>query len=154
MSLTTLATENNPEVSFRPLPRQGRSSRVLESFEFATRQQARLLGLTRRANGLWKAEFAYFKIRGWGWSYLSTVLGDHSRYILAWKATATIAITDVPDPLERALATAGPETVYMFVIALLLLSDNGPCYVSAELRRFLKTRRIEHALRAPCHSMT
>lgn len=86
MSMTRLATENNFEVAFRPLPRQGRSSRVLESFEFATRQLARLLGLTRRANGLWKAEFAYFKIRGW--SYLSAVLGDHSRYILAWKAIA------------------------------------------------------------------
>ena len=29
--------------------------------------------------------FTYFKIIGWGWMYLSTVLNDYSRYIIAWK---------------------------------------------------------------------
>jgi transposase InsO family protein len=35
-----------------------------------------------------------------------------------------------------------------------LLSDNGPCYVSGELRRFLKSRQIEHSRGAPYHPMT
>jgi tetratricopeptide (TPR) repeat protein len=35
-----------------------------------------------------------------------------------------------------------------------LLSDNGPCYVSGELRRFLESQRIEHTRGAPYHPMT
>ena len=46
-------------------------------------------------NELWQTDFTYFKIQGWGWYYLSTVLDDYSRYILAWKLTATMAATDV-----------------------------------------------------------
>ena len=35
-----------------------------------------------------------------------------------------------------------------------LLSDNGPCYVSGEMRRFLESRQIEHTCGAPYHPMT
>ena len=28
---------------------------------------------------------SYFRVVGWGWYYLSTVLDDYSRYIIAWK---------------------------------------------------------------------
>ena len=35
-----------------------------------------------------------------------------------------------------------------------LLSDNGSCYVSGELRSFLESRHIEHTHSAPYHPMT
>ena len=35
-----------------------------------------------------------------------------------------------------------------------LLSDNGSCYVSGELRSFLERRHIEHTRSAPYHPMT
>ena len=35
-----------------------------------------------------------------------------------------------------------------------LLSDNAPCYVSGELRRFLEKHPMEHARGAPYHPMT
>ena len=38
-------------------------------------------------------DFTYLKVIGWGWFYLSTVLGDFSRYIIAWKATAKARIS-------------------------------------------------------------
>lgn len=38
---------------------------------------------TVRPNEMWQTDFAYFKIIGWGWMYLSTVLDDYSRYIIA-----------------------------------------------------------------------
>ena len=40
---------------------------------------------TTRPNEMWQTDFTYFKIIGWGWMYLSTVLDDYSRYIIAWK---------------------------------------------------------------------
>lgn len=47
---------------------------------------------TTAPNQLWQTDFTYFKIKGWGWYYLSTELDDYSRYILAWDRTADAAV--------------------------------------------------------------
>jgi transposase InsO family protein len=44
---------------------------------------------------------------GWGRYYLSTVLDDYSRYILAWALTTTMQATDVTATLDLARAHAG-----------------------------------------------
>lgn len=62
-------------------------------------------------NQLWQIDFIYFKIQGWGWYYLSTVLDDHFRYGLAWKLAATMAATEVRETLEKALAQAKLDRV-------------------------------------------
>ena len=41
---------------------------------------------------------------GWGWYYLSTILDDFSRYVVAWKLCTTMRAEDVTDTLELALA--------------------------------------------------
>ena len=38
---------------------------------------------TTRPNQLWQTDFTYLKVIGWGWFYLSTILDDYSRYIIA-----------------------------------------------------------------------
>ena len=58
---------------------------------------------TMRPNEMWQTDFTYFKIIGWGWVYLSTVLDDFSRYIIAWKLCTTMRAEDVTDTLELAL---------------------------------------------------
>jgi putative transposase len=47
-------------------------------------------------NQLWQTDFAYLKVIGWGWFYLSTVLDDFSRYIIAWKLCTTMKAEDEP----------------------------------------------------------
>jgi putative transposase len=54
---------------------------------------------TQRVNELWQTGFTYFKIVGWGWYFLSTILDDYSRYILAWKLTPTMSAIDVQETL-------------------------------------------------------
>ena len=55
--------------------------------------------------------FTYLKVIGWGWFYLSTVLDDFSRYILAWKLCTTMSATDVSDTLQVALRGSGLKQV-------------------------------------------
>ena len=38
---------------------------------------------TLRVNEMWQVDLTYFKIIGWGWYYLSSVLDDYSRFIAA-----------------------------------------------------------------------
>ena len=53
---------------------------------------------TTRPNQLWQTDFTYLKVIGWGWFYLSTVLDDFSRYVIAWKLCTTMAASDVDLP--------------------------------------------------------
>ena len=108
---------------------------------------------TTEVNELWQTDFTYFKIIDWGWHYLSTILDDYSRYILAWKLSSTMATTDVEDALNLALEKAGLTKVRVRHRPR-LLSDNVPAYVSKELKLFLKWKDIEHIRGAPYHPMT
>ena len=64
---------------------------------------------TTAPNQLWQTDFTYLKVIGWGWFYLSTVLDDFSRYIIAWKLCTTMKAEDVTDTLNLALTASGCE---------------------------------------------
>jgi hypothetical protein len=87
---------------------------------------------TTAPNQLWQTDFTYLKVTGWGWFYLSTVLDDFSRYIVAAKLCTTMKAEDVTDTLELALQASGLDQVSV-AHRPRLLSDNGPSYLSAEL---------------------
>src|SRR5271170_6135830 len=80
---------------------------------------------TTASNQLWQTDFTYLRVIGWGWFYLSTVLDDFSRYILAWKLCTTMTATDVSDTLAMALRNSGLERARVRHRPR-LLSDNGP----------------------------
>jgi putative transposase len=84
---------------------------------------------TTAPNQLWQTDFTYLKVIGWGWFYLSTILDDFSRYIIAWKLCTTMTAGDVTSTLEKALVTAGCSQVCVRHKPR-LLSDNGPGYIS------------------------
>ncbi len=108
---------------------------------------------TTAPNQLWQTDFTYLKVIGWGWFYLSTILDDFSRYILAWKLCTTMRAKDVTDTLDLALKASGLEQVTV-ALRLRLLSDNGSSYVSGDLAKWLHGRQIKHIRGAPYHPMT
>lgn len=108
---------------------------------------------TKRVNEMWQTDFTQFLVVDWGWYYLSTVLEDYSRYILAYKLSPTMNAQDAEDTLKIALAKAEIDKVKVYHKPR-LLSDNGPAYHSADLAQFLKERRIDHIHGAPYHPMT
>jgi putative transposase len=99
---------------------------------------------TTAPNQLWQTDFTYLKVTGWGWFYLSTILDDFSRYIIAWKLCTTMRANDVTDTIEMALEASGlderPRTHRPR-----LLSDNGSSYIAGRSRQM--ARRPGHR---PC----
>ena len=93
------------------------------------------------------------KITGWGWYYLSTVLDDFSRYIVAWKLCATMGAEDVTATLDLALSAARLDHVTVGRRPR-LLSDNGSSYVAGDLAKWLEDKGIEHVRGAPYHPQT
>jgi len=104
---------------------------------------------TSRVNQMWQTDFTYFKIMGWGWYYLSTVLDDYSRFIVTWKLCSTMKTDDVIETLDEALikmnlSESKPK----------LLSDNGACYISNQLADYLQDLDIKHIRGRPLHPQT
>ena len=58
---------------------------------------------TTAINQMWQTDFTYLKIIGWGWMYLSTILDDFSRYVIAWRLCTGMTSRDVAETLELAL---------------------------------------------------
>ena len=108
---------------------------------------------TVRPNEMWQTDFTYFKIIGWGWMYLSTVLDDYSRYIIAWKLCSTMRAEDVTDTLDMALAASGCDQAQVRHKPR-LLSDNGPSYIAGELAEYIEAQRMSHVRGAPFHPQT
>jgi putative transposase len=104
---------------------------------------------TTAINLLWQTDFTYLKVIGWGWFYLSTVLDDFSRYIIAWKLCTTMKTTDVTDTINLASQASGCDDVRI-LHKQRLLSDNGSSYISAELANWLGDKRMDHTRGAPC----
>jgi putative transposase len=108
---------------------------------------------TTAPNQLWQTDFTYLKVIGWGWFYLSTILDDFSRYIIAWKLCTTMRAEDVTDTLELALQASGCTNPTV-IQRPRLLSDNGPCYVAADLAAWLSDQQMGHTRGAPNHPQT
>jgi putative transposase len=104
-------------------------------------------------NEMWQTDFTYFKIIGWGWYYLSTILDDYSRYIIAWKLCTTMRAGDVTDTLEMALEASGCDQATVRHKPR-LLSDNGSCYISGDLAEWLEDQKMDHVRGAPFHPQT
>jgi len=134
--------------------------RILKSYDLITSPAFILMSAgdkfknpTKRVNELWQTDFTYFRIIGWGWYYLSSVLDDYSRYIISWKLTESMTAEDVKDTLDLAIEKTGIDQVKVKHKPR-LLSDNGPSYLSRDLKEYLDQKQMNHTRGAPYHPMT
>jgi len=108
---------------------------------------------TTAPNQLWQTDFTYLKVTGWGWFYLSTVLDDFSRYIVAWKLCTTMKASDVTETLTVALEASGLDSMNV-IHRPRLLSDNGSSYIAGDLAVWLEEKGMDHVRGAPLHPQT
>ena len=80
-----------------------------------------------------QTDFTYFKIIAWGWYFLSTVMDDYSRYIISWDLRSNMTSEDVKPSTKIAMKKTGLTKN----TAPKLLSDNGSCYISNEIKTLL-----------------
>jgi len=100
---------------------------------------------------MWQTDFTYFKVIGWGYYYLSTILDDYSRYIIHWELCSSMKADDVKRTVELAIKKARIKTK----AKPKLLSDNGACYISSELGEYLKnTLQMQQVHGRPAHPQT
>jgi putative transposase len=80
-------------------------------------------------------------------------MDDFSRYIIAWQLCRTMKAEDVKNTLDMAIAETGVEHIQV-VQRPRLLSDNGACFISHELKKYLETHEIRHVRTKVYHPMT
>jgi len=102
---------------------------------------------------MWATDASYFRVVGWGYYYMVTVLDDYSRSILAWKLQRDMTSDPLIQVVQLAIDATGMTEVPL-ADRTRLLSDNGPGYVSRAFRDYLGLVGIRHILAAPYHPQT
>lgn len=102
---------------------------------------------------MWATDASYFRVVGWGYYYLVTVMDDYSRFILGWKLQKDMSANSLIEVVQEAVDATGMTDVPV-ENRTRLLSDNGAGYVSKVFRDYLRLVGIGHILAAPYHPQT
>jgi|TARA_Y100000310_G_scaffold123316_1_gene122094 transposase InsO family protein len=102
---------------------------------------------------MWATDASYFKVIGWGYYYLVTVMDDYSRFILAHELQRDMTSDSLIEVVQEAVDRTGMTEVPV-ADRTRLLSDNGSGYVSRAFRDYLKLVGIRHIRAAPFHPQT
>jgi len=79
---------------------------------------------TIRPHQMWATDASYFRVVGWGYYYLVTVMDDYSRFILAWKLQRDMSANSLIEVIQEAVDATGMTEVTV-EDRTNLLSDNG-----------------------------
>ena len=108
---------------------------------------------TSRPHQMWATDASYFRVSGWGYHYMVTVMDDYSRSILAWKLQVDMTADSLIQVIQLAIDATGMTEVPLEDRAR-LLSDNGSGYVSRAFRDYLDLVGTRHIRAAPYHPQT
>ncbi|MFC1875424.1 IS3 family transposase [Chloroflexota bacterium] len=134
---------------YRILRREGLVKRQETEVEAAKEYHTK----TTRPHQMWATDASYFKVVGWGYYYLVTIMDDYSRFILGWKLQKDMSADSLIEVVQEAVDMTGMTDVPV-EDRTRLLSDNGAGYVSRAFRNYLNLVGIGHILAAPFHPQT
>ena len=97
---------------------------------------------------MWATDASYFRVSGWGYYYMVTVMDDYSRSILAWKLQGDMTTDPLVQVVQLAIDVTGMAEVPL-EDRTGLLSDDGSGYVSRAFCDHLGLVGIRHILAAP-----
>jgi putative transposase len=117
---------------YRILRREGLVKRQEIQAEAAKEYHTR----TTRPHQMWATDASYFRVVGWGYYYLVTVMDDYSRFILGWKLQKDMSSNSLIEVVQAAVDATGMTDVPV-ENRTRLLSDNGAGYVSRAFRDYL-----------------
>ena len=106
-----------------------------------------------RPHQMWATDASYFRVVGWGYYYMVTVMDDYSRFIIAYKLQRDMTSDSFIEVVQEAVDRTGMDQVAV-THRTSLLSDNGPGYVSRAFRDYLGMVGIRHILATPFHPQT
>jgi len=66
---------------------------------------------TTRPHQMWATDASYFRVVGWGYYYLVTVMDDYSRFILAWKLQKDMSANSLIEVVQEAVDVTGMTDV-------------------------------------------
>ena len=99
------------------------------------------------------SDASHFRVSGWGFYYLVTVMDDFSRFITAWKLQRDMTADSFIEVVQDAVNITGMTDV-PWERRTRLLSDNGPDYISRSFGEYLRLVGIRHILALPFHPQT
>ena len=102
---------------------------------------------------MWATDASYFRVVGWDYYSMVTVMDDYSRFILAHKLQRDMTADFFIEVVQEAVDRTGMDRVPV-TDRTRLLSDNGPGYVSRAFRDYLGMVGIKHILATPFHPQT
>ncbi len=134
---------------YRILRREGLVKRQETQLKAAKEYHTKTTG----PHQLWATDASYFKVAGWGYYYLVTVMDDYTRFILGWKLQKDMSSNSLIEVVQDAVDATGMTDVPV-EDRTNLLSDNGSGYLSRSFRDYLQLVGIRHILAAPFHPQT
>ena len=102
---------------------------------------------------MWATDASCFRVVGWGYYYMVTVMDDYSRFILAHRLQRDMTSDSFIEVVQEAVDRTGMDQIPI-EDRTRLLSDNGPGYVSRAFRDCLGVVGIKHILATPFHPQT
>ena len=148
------AARDMPELSCRQLAAWITDNRGFSVAESTVYRILRREGLVKRAkmrlaagkeyhrktagpHQMWATDASYFRVVGWGYSYLVTVMDDYSRFILAHRLKRDMTSDSFIEVVQEAVDRTGMDQLPI-ADRTRLLSDNGPGYVSRAFRELTR----------------
>ena len=102
---------------------------------------------------MWATDASYFRVVGWGYYYLVTVMDGYSRFILAHRLQRDMTSDSFIEVVQEAVDRTAMDQI-LITDRTRLLSDDGPGYVSRAFRDYLGMVGIKHILATPFHPQT